>query len=46
MSLFDIFKPEKSKRKLEGLKESLQFNPHYFKEIEAIKLKRDLKAYI
>ena len=46
MSLFNIFKPEKSKRKLEELKEVLQFNPQYYKEIEAIKLKRVLKAYM
>jgi len=45
MSLFDIFKPEKSKRKMEELKLTLQFNPLYFKEMEALKLKRDLKAY-
>jgi len=46
MSLFNIFNPERSKRKLEELKELLQFNPQYFKEIEALKLKRDLKAYM
>ncbi|MBA7644592.1 hypothetical protein ES703_52336 [subsurface metagenome] len=46
MSLFDIFKPEKSKRKMEELKLTLQFNPLYFKEMEALKLKRDLKAYV
>lgn len=46
MSLFDIFKPEKSKKKLEELKLTLQFNPLYFKEMEALKLKRDLKAYV
>jgi len=46
MSLFNIFKPEKSKRKLEELKDLLQFNPQYYKEIEAIKLKRVLKAYM
>jgi len=45
MSLFDIFKPEVSKKKLEELKLTLQFNPLYFKEIEALKLKRDLKAF-
>jgi len=45
MSLFDIFKPEKSKKKLEELKLTLQLNPLYFKEMEALKLKRDLKAY-
>lgn len=46
MSLFNIFKPEKSKKKLEELKLTLQFNPLYFKEIEAIKLKKDLKTYV
>ena len=45
MSLFDIFNPEKSKKKLEELKLRLQFNPLYFKEMEALKLNRDLKAY-
>ena len=46
MSLFDIFNPKKSKKKLEDLKLTLQFNPLYFKEMEALKLKRDLKAYV
>ena len=46
MSLFNIFKSEKSKRKLEELKQLLQLNPHYFKEMEALKLKRQLKIYM
>ena len=39
-------KPEKSKRKLEKLKETLQFNPLYFREMEALKLKRDIRSYM
>jgi len=46
MSLFDIFKPELSKRKWEELKLKLQFNPNYFQELEALKLKKELKAYM
>ena len=41
MSLFDIFRPEKAKKKLEELKISLQLNPQYFKELERIKLERE-----
>ncbi len=40
MSLFGIFRPEKNKRKVEELKQALQFNPEYFKELERIKLNR------
>ena len=39
-------KPEKNKRKLEELKQSLQFNPLYFREMEALKLKRELNSYM
>ena len=46
MSLFDIFKLEGSKRKWEELKLTLQLNPNYFQELEAYKLKKELKAYI
>ena len=44
MSLLDMFNPEKRKRKFEELKMKLQFNPYYFKEVEALKLKRQLNA--
>ena len=44
MSLFDIFRPEKRKKKLDELKVLLQLNPQYFKEVERIKLKRDTAA--
>lgn len=46
MSLFEIFRAEKAKKKLEELKILLQLNPQYFKAIEKIKLERDAKAYI
>ena len=46
MSIFNMFKPEISKRKWEELKEKLQLNPHYIQETEAYKLKKALKAYI
>lgn len=46
MSLFNIFKPEISKRKQEELKLKLQLNPNYFQELEAFKLKKELKVYI
>ena len=46
MSLFDIFRPEKSKRKMEELKQTLQLNPEYFKEIERIKLNKQARAYL
>ncbi|MFX1374741.1 MAG: hypothetical protein ACFFA0_02910 [Promethearchaeota archaeon] len=40
MSIFDFFKPEKSKKKLEELKILLQLNPQHFKEVKRIKLKK------
>lgn len=46
MSLFNFFNPEKSKKKLEELKQLLQFNPNYFEDMKAIKIKRELKAYL
>lgn len=46
MSIFNIFNPEKAKEKLEELKIALQLNPSYFKEMEALKLERDLKTFI
>lgn len=46
MSLFDIFRPEKSKRKIEELKQTLQLNPQYFKELEMIKLKKEAKSFM
>jgi hypothetical protein len=46
MSLLDIFRPGKSKRKLEELKVILQFNPEYYKELRALKLKRDANPYM
>jgi hypothetical protein len=42
MSLFNIFRAEKIKRKLEELEKTLLLNPEYFKEVKALKLKRDL----
>ena len=45
MSLFDMFKTEKSNRKLEELRIKLQLNPLYFREIENIKLKRVLSSF-
>ncbi|MFW9825734.1 MAG: hypothetical protein ACFFE4_22520 [Candidatus Thorarchaeota archaeon] len=42
MSLFDMFKPDRSKNKLEELKMRLQFNPNYFQERAALKLEREL----
>jgi len=41
MSLFDIFRPERDKKRLEELKILLQINPQYFKELKRIKLKKD-----
>ncbi|MFX0141632.1 MAG: hypothetical protein ACFFDN_48795 [Candidatus Hodarchaeota archaeon] len=46
MSLFDIFKPRRNERKWEELKLTLQFNPNYFQELEALKLQKELKTYI
>jgi hypothetical protein len=47
MSLFNAFRPERNKQKLDELKVTLQFNPEYFKEVEKIKVKRDgYKAYM
>ena len=46
MSLFDIFRPERSKRKIEELKQTLQLNPEYFKEVKRIKLKKNAQAYL
>ncbi len=46
MSLFNLFKPEISKRKMEELKEKLELNRNYIQEKEAYKLKRELKAYV
>jgi hypothetical protein len=45
MSLFDMFRPEKRNRKFKELKITLQLNPLYFKEIEEIKLKRELSSF-
>ncbi|MFX1280573.1 MAG: hypothetical protein ACFFA3_14445 [Promethearchaeota archaeon] len=42
MSLIDIFRPEKNKKRLEELKVTLQLNPQYFNEVKRIKLERDL----
>ena len=41
-----LFRPEKSKRKLEELKQTLQFNPQYFKDLEMIKLKKEAKTFM
>ncbi|KKK46036.1 hypothetical protein LCGC14_0512500 [marine sediment metagenome] len=41
LSLFDIFNPKRSKKSLKELKETLQLNPDYFKEVEKIKLERE-----
>ncbi|MBY8989227.1 MAG: hypothetical protein KGD58_00605 [Candidatus Lokiarchaeota archaeon] len=46
MSLFNIFRPERSKRKVEELKQTLQLNPQYFKDLEMIKLKKQAKAFM
>ncbi len=45
MSLFNMFKPEISKRKMKELKDKLELNPNYVQEKEAYKLKKELKAY-
>jgi hypothetical protein len=42
MSLFDIFRQDKGKQKFKDLKQILQFNPEYFKELDKIKLNREL----
>lgn len=41
MSLIDIFRPEKNKKRLEELKVALQLNPNFFREVKRIKLERD-----
>jgi hypothetical protein len=41
MSLFDIFRQESDKKRLDELKILLQINPQYFKELKRIKLKKD-----
>ncbi|MFX1344433.1 MAG: hypothetical protein ACFFAI_04955 [Promethearchaeota archaeon] len=46
MSIFEIFRAEKDKKKLEELKVLYQLNPQYFKAIKKIKLEKDTKAYI
>lgn len=46
MSLLDIFSLERNKRKLEELKIKYQLNPYYFKEVQAIKLKRYANSYM
>jgi hypothetical protein len=46
MTLFDIFRPERSKKKLEELKVTLKFNPEYYKELKTLKLKRDANPFI
>ncbi len=46
MSLFEIFRAEKDKKKLEQLKILLQLNPQYFKALKKIKLEKDTKTYI
>ncbi|MFX0080595.1 MAG: hypothetical protein ACFE94_02480 [Candidatus Hodarchaeota archaeon] len=45
MSLFNIFRPEKGKKKLEELKVTLQINPEYYKELKMLRLKRDANPY-
>ncbi|MHA2393691.1 MAG: hypothetical protein ACXAEX_17270 [Promethearchaeota archaeon] len=46
MSLFNIFRPEKSKEKLKELQVKLLFNPNYFGELKMLKLKKELGAYM
>jgi len=46
MSLFDILRPERGKKKLEELKILLQLNPEYFQDLKKIKLEREVKGYI
>ncbi|MFW9876081.1 MAG: hypothetical protein ACFFG0_23505 [Candidatus Thorarchaeota archaeon] len=46
MLLFDIFRPERGKKRKEELKILLQLNPQYFKALKKIKLERDTKGYI
>ncbi|MFX0080593.1 MAG: hypothetical protein ACFE94_02470 [Candidatus Hodarchaeota archaeon] len=46
MILFDFFRPERNKKKLEELKKTLQINPEYYKELKTLKLKRDANPYM
>jgi hypothetical protein len=41
-----FFNPEKEKQRLEDLQIRLRLNPLYFKEVESLKLKRDLYLYV
>ncbi|MFX1280572.1 MAG: hypothetical protein ACFFA3_14440 [Promethearchaeota archaeon] len=46
MSLLEIFKPERRRKRLEELKILFQLNPEYYKYEKKLKLEKEVKAYI